>query len=126
MIVVTAPAGDIGGQVVDLLQQAGAPLRLIARDPAKLSQDVRNKAEVLAGSPGDADVIDRAAACPSPSHAQCPTFRRLMMIAADLHERRNAKADKDGTLLRKDHQHSRHSTVQNGSLKPALRSSGRR
>ncbi len=60
MIVVTASAGDIGGQVVDLLQQAGAPLRLIARDPAKLSQDVRNKAETIAGLHGDADVVDRA------------------------------------------------------------------
>lgn len=29
------------------------------------------------------DGLRHAAACPAPSHAQCPTFRRLMTIAAD-------------------------------------------
>lgn len=29
------------------------------------------------------DGLRHAAACPAPSHVQCPTFRRLMAIAAD-------------------------------------------
>lgn len=38
------------------------------------------------------DGLRHAAACPAPSHAQCPTFRRLMTIAAD----RIRKAKRNG------------------------------
>jgi len=60
VIVVTAPTGDIGHQVVANLLKAGAPLRLIARDPSKLSEDVRGRVEVVKGSHADAEVVNRA------------------------------------------------------------------
>ncbi|AFW00139.1 NmrA family transcriptional regulator [Gluconobacter oxydans] len=60
MIVVTAPAGDIGHQVMARLLEAGAPVRVIARDPSKLSEDVCTRVEVVQGSHGDAKVVDHA------------------------------------------------------------------
>ena len=60
MIVVTTPTGNIGRHVVRHLLDAGEALRLIARDPSKLPQDVRNRVEVVEGSHGDAAVVDRA------------------------------------------------------------------
>ena len=60
MIVVTAPAGDIGHQVVAKLLRAGAPVRIIARDPSKLSNDVRLQVEVVQGSHSDPEIVNRA------------------------------------------------------------------
>jgi len=60
MIVVTAPTGDIGHQVVRHLLTAGAEIRLIARDPSRLPDDVRNRADIVAGSHGDAAVVNQA------------------------------------------------------------------
>jgi uncharacterized protein YbjT (DUF2867 family) len=62
MIVVTAPTGNIGRQVLSDLLEAGAPVRVIVRDAAKLSDAVRDRIEVVQGSHGDAGVIDRALA----------------------------------------------------------------
>jgi len=60
MIVVTAPTGDIGHQVVAKLLEAGAPIRVIVRDPSKLSEEVRAHVEVVQGSHADAEVVNRA------------------------------------------------------------------
>jgi uncharacterized protein YbjT (DUF2867 family) len=62
MIVVTTPTGDIGGKVLaNLLEsQDGDRVRVIVRDPARLSDAVRERVEVVAGSHGDAEVVDRA------------------------------------------------------------------
>jgi uncharacterized protein YbjT (DUF2867 family) len=60
MIVVTAPTGNIGHQVVDGLLDAGEDVRVIVRDPAKLAPRVRDQAEVVAGSHGDPDVVATA------------------------------------------------------------------
>jgi uncharacterized protein YbjT (DUF2867 family) len=64
MIVITTPTGDIGSQVLRLLLQrapaTGEKLRVIVRDPARLSESVRDRVEVVPGSHGDADVVDRA------------------------------------------------------------------
>lgn len=60
VIVVTAATGEIGHQVVDNLLTAGAPVRVIVRDPAKLSEHVRAHVEVVQGSHADADVVTRA------------------------------------------------------------------
>ena len=64
MIVITTPTGDIGSQVLStLLEHApatGEKVRVIVRDPAKLADQVRDRVEVVAGSHGDADVVDRA------------------------------------------------------------------
>ncbi len=60
MIVITAPTGNIGRQVLDHLLASDQPLRVIARDPAKLSAGIRDRVEVVQGSHGDADVVARA------------------------------------------------------------------
>ena len=77
MIVITTPTGNIGRHVVRHLLDAGEPTRVVARDPAKLPQAVRDRAEVVEGSHGDAAVLDRAFAgadavfwlCPPPPSA---------------------------------------------------------
>ncbi len=66
MIVVTTPTGNIGAHVVKHLLAAGEPLRLIVRDPKKLPDAVRDQVEIVEGSHGDADVLDRRFAVPTP------------------------------------------------------------
>jgi len=60
MIVITAPTSNIGSQVVDRLLEGRRDLRVVAREPARLSDQVREQAEVVPGSHGDAQVVDRA------------------------------------------------------------------
>jgi uncharacterized protein YbjT (DUF2867 family) len=64
MIVITAPTGDIGSQVLsNLLDSAprqGEKLRVIVRDPARLSGPVLDRVDVVPGSHSDAGVVDRA------------------------------------------------------------------
>ncbi|WKE67748.1 NAD(P)H-binding protein [Streptomyces sp. WP-1] len=64
MIVITAPTGNIGRHLLSLLLEsapaAGEELRVIARDPARLPDAARGRVEVVTGSHGDADVLDRA------------------------------------------------------------------
>lgn len=60
MIVLTTPTGTIGHQVLGHVLAAGEPVRLVARDPAKLPVDVRERVEVVAGSHGDPRVAERA------------------------------------------------------------------
>ncbi|MFF4102614.1 NAD(P)H-binding protein [Streptomyces sp. NPDC001903] len=64
MIVITAPTGNIGSHLLSLLL-ASAParderLRVVVRDPARLPGAVRDRVEVVTGSHGDAEVVDRA------------------------------------------------------------------
>ncbi|WP_448662471.1 NAD(P)H-binding protein [Sphingomonas sp. CJ20] len=60
MIVITAPTSQIGRQLLADLLAADAHVRVIVRDPAKLSEDVRRRVEVIEGSHGDPDVVDGA------------------------------------------------------------------
>ena len=60
MIVVTTPTGKIGHHVVQQLLDAGEEVRVVARHPGRLPQAVRDRAEVVEGSHGDAAVADRA------------------------------------------------------------------
>lgn len=60
MIVVTAPTGDIGRRVVQNLLHSGAPIRIVARDPSRLAEEVRAGAEIVKGSHGDAGVVREA------------------------------------------------------------------
>lgn len=60
MIVVTAPTGQIGSQVVRHLLAADASLRLIARRPDKIDPQVRERVQVVAGSHSDRDVVMEA------------------------------------------------------------------
>lgn len=60
MIVVTAPTGNIGSQVLANLLESGEPIRVIARDPSRLPPKVRERVEVVHGSHGDAAVVNNA------------------------------------------------------------------
>ncbi|MGV0743450.1 NAD(P)H-binding protein [Mycolicibacterium sp. XJ870] len=60
MITVTAPTSSIGRQVVDRLLALETPLRVVARDPNRLTDGVRDRAQVIEGSHGDPDVVAAA------------------------------------------------------------------
>ncbi|WP_441246937.1 NAD(P)H-binding protein [Kitasatospora sp. McL0602] len=64
MIVITAPTGNIGRHLLSRLLEsapaAGEELRVIVRDPTRLPDEARGRVEVITGSHGDADVVDRA------------------------------------------------------------------
>lgn len=60
MIVVTAPTGQIGHQVLQHLLNSGEPVRVIARDPSRLLSQARERVEIMQGSHGDADVVSQA------------------------------------------------------------------
>ncbi|AHH17343.1 NmrA family protein [Nocardia nova SH22a] len=60
MIVVTTPTGSIGHQVLDLLAGSDQPIRVIARDPARLAPHLRDRVEVVRGSTADREVVAAA------------------------------------------------------------------
>ncbi|WP_280360907.1 NmrA family NAD(P)-binding protein [Nocardia wallacei] len=60
MIVVTTPTGSIGHQVLDAVLDSGRPVRVIARDPARLSARARAEAEIVLGSMADSGVVTEA------------------------------------------------------------------
>jgi len=60
MIVVTTPTGAIGRQVLENILAGGEPIRVIARDPARLPSHTRERVEVVRGSHGDIDVVNQA------------------------------------------------------------------
>src|SRR5215469_4627034 len=60
MIVVTAPTGLIGQQVLNNLLESDEPIRVIVRDPSRLPAHIRERIEVVQGSHGDLDVVTRA------------------------------------------------------------------
>lgn len=60
MIVLTAPTGRIGHQVLDALLDDGRHVRVIARDPARLTPRARQGAEIVKGSHSDPQVLAEA------------------------------------------------------------------
>lgn len=60
MIVITAPTGNIGRQVLGNVLAEDQPVRVITRDPAALPAAVRDRVEVIQGSHGDPHVVARA------------------------------------------------------------------
>jgi uncharacterized protein YbjT (DUF2867 family) len=60
MIVITAPTGLIGAQVLGRILGGGQPVRVIARDPSRLPARARERVEVVPGSHRDIGVVDRA------------------------------------------------------------------
>jgi uncharacterized protein YbjT (DUF2867 family) len=60
MIVITSPTGNIGRRLVQRVLAGDEPVRLVARDPAKLAPEVRERVEVVQGSHSEADVIEAA------------------------------------------------------------------
>jgi uncharacterized protein YbjT (DUF2867 family) len=60
MIVVTTPTGQIGSQVLENLLRGSEPVRVIARHPDALLGETIARIEVVAGSHGDPEVVDKA------------------------------------------------------------------
>ncbi|WP_308188557.1 NmrA family NAD(P)-binding protein [Nocardia spumae] len=56
----TTPTGSIGHQVLDLIADGDEPIRVIARDPARLSPRTLERVEVVRGSTTDHDVVATA------------------------------------------------------------------
>lgn len=59
-IVITAPTGNVGSRVAANVLESGSRVRLVARDPSKLPEDVRQRVEIVQGSHGERDVVMRA------------------------------------------------------------------
>ena len=60
MIVVTAPTSTIGRQVLANVLDKGESVRVIARDPSRLSPQARQRVELVQGSHSDFDVVSKA------------------------------------------------------------------
>lgn len=60
MIVVTTPTGQFGHQVLNNLLNSNEPIRVIVRDPSRFPAHTRERVEVVQGSHGDLDVVNRA------------------------------------------------------------------
>lgn len=60
MIVITTPTGKIGRQVLEKVLDAGARVRVIARDPGRLPERTAKRVEIVQGSHSDARVVDAA------------------------------------------------------------------
>ena len=60
MIVITTPTGHIGSKVLNTLMQTNEKLRVIVRDPAKLSAEVKAKVEIFQGSLDDSAFVSKA------------------------------------------------------------------
>lgn len=59
-IVITTPTGQIGHQVLDNVLDSAEAIRVIARDPSRLSPRVRERVEVVQGSHDDINVVTKA------------------------------------------------------------------
>jgi uncharacterized protein YbjT (DUF2867 family) len=60
MIIITTPTGAIGHQVLGHVLHSQEPIRVIAREPARLPPHVRERADVVQGSHGDPAVVNKA------------------------------------------------------------------
>jgi uncharacterized protein YbjT (DUF2867 family) len=99
MIVVTTPTGQIGSQVLENVMRGGEPVRVIARNPDALPEETIARVEVVAGSHGDPEVVDKAFEgadsvfwlCPPDPHAPSAEvayvdFTRPAAAAIDRHK----------------------------------------
>jgi uncharacterized protein YbjT (DUF2867 family) len=62
MITIATPTGQIGRQILERVLGGPEPIRVIARDPSRLSPQVREHVEIVQGSADDAGVVDEALA----------------------------------------------------------------
>lgn len=60
MIVITTPTGHIGSKVLNKLLRTNEKLRVIVRDPSKLSDEVKVKVEIIEGSLDNFEVVSKA------------------------------------------------------------------
>jgi uncharacterized protein YbjT (DUF2867 family) len=60
MIIVTAPTGAIGHQVLENVLHGQEPIRVIARDPSRLPPQARDRIDVVQGTHSDAALVNKA------------------------------------------------------------------
>jgi uncharacterized protein YbjT (DUF2867 family) len=60
MILITAPTGLIGHQVLDNLVDSDQPIRVITRNPDSIPSDILRRVEIIHGSHSDGSVVDAA------------------------------------------------------------------
>jgi uncharacterized protein YbjT (DUF2867 family) len=60
MIVITAPTANIGRRLVQDLVDTGAPIRVVARNPARLAPAIAERVEIVTGSHADPAVVAKA------------------------------------------------------------------
>ena len=60
MIIITTPTGAIGHRVLENVLRGEEPIRVIARDPARLPSHVRKRIDVVEGSHSDPTVVNKA------------------------------------------------------------------
>lgn len=60
MIVITAPTGQIGSQLVRRLLDQGSSVRIIARDASRVDPTAREQVEIVEGRHDDPAVLDKA------------------------------------------------------------------
>ncbi len=82
MIVVTTPTGSIGRQVLENILDRGQPIRVIARDPSRLPRQVLDRVEVVEGSHGNIDVVNKAFAGADSVFWLCPPNPRAESVEA--------------------------------------------
>ena len=81
-IVVTAPTGNIGSQVLTnlLTSSSDAKIRVIVRDPSRLPAQVLDQVEVIQGSHSDASIMDQALEGASSLFWLCPPDSRAESV----------------------------------------------
>jgi uncharacterized protein YbjT (DUF2867 family) len=85
MIVITTPTGTIGQQFLENVFDSGEPIRVIARDPARLPSQMLKRVEVVRGSHGDINVVTNAfKGADSVFWLVPPDFRARSVMAAYL------------------------------------------
>jgi len=82
MIVITTPTGSIGRQVLENILDGGQPIRVIARDPSGLPRRVLDRVEVVEGSHGNIDVVNKAFAGADSVFWLCPPNPRAESVEA--------------------------------------------
>jgi uncharacterized protein YbjT (DUF2867 family) len=60
MIVITTPTGDIGHRVLAQVVKGQESVRVIARNPSRIPQDIRDRVEIIEGSHSEPAVIEKA------------------------------------------------------------------
>lgn len=102
LIVVTTPTGNIGRQVLDNILNKAARVRVIARDPEKLSPGVRERVEVVQGSHSDEKTVRQAFAGADAVFWLCPPNPRAASVEAAYVDftRPAAEALRDGDVKR--------------------------
>ena len=87
LIALAQSAGFSLDEIRSMFAPGGAPAIDRQMLAAKADQLDANIKRLQAMSRG----LRHAAACPAPSHAECPTFQKLVKVAASAHERKRKK-----------------------------------